>query len=381
MYYKDVFLLKPEDTDVFEIKFGYDFSKKYIEKNMQCKIKMLTGKEKLRDLNIDTDIAFFIFDPTSIPSIYVRNGLTKIINSGYKIATCVTNETNNKEQQAKTPYIYHNISTFNEVAEIIFKNGSDITTTEKIDPFLFAVDVNAIDLEVRVKDIPGLSLPKAVSKNILVHRFGENIFFSSRDDLIPFVPDNSKKILDIGCGMGGFGKNLKQHKKEIEITGIELARSLAKHANKYYNRVIVVDVLNVELDDKFDLIVCADLIEHVYDPWKLLKKINSWLMPDGYLLSCVPNIGHWSIVKDLLEGKFEYILVGLLCVGHIRFFTEESLKDMLHSSGFTIDLWHKNTYPPTPEGENFLRTIKGLSIGNIDGLNTFSFIFRAKKTC
>ncbi|MDQ7033001.1 MAG: class I SAM-dependent methyltransferase [Desulfonauticus sp.] len=377
----NIFILSPKDTDIFEIQFGYDFSKRYIKKNMQDQINFISGDERLKDLPITEKIVFFVFDNTCVPSIFVKDALIDVINSGYELATCVTNETDNTHQQAEIPYMYYNMGTFYEVAEIMFNRGKKIRSVDQIDPFLFAVNTDSIDPDIPVKNIPDLPLKKGIAQNVLVHRFGENLFLSPRDDLIPFVPDECKKILDIGCARGGFGKNLKIHKKGIEITGIELSPSLAEDAKKHYNRVIVQDVMEVDLEDKFDLVVCGDLIEHVYDPWKLLKKIHFWLRPGGYFLACVPNIGHWSAARDLLNGKFEYILLGLLCVGHIRFFTQESLKEMLMESGFEIKTFHKNIFPPTPEGEKFISRIKDESLGDIESLKTFSYTFVAKKSC
>ncbi len=372
-----VFLLKHPQTKVFELDFGFDFCQKWTEEFWQCKINYISEETRIGELKDREDVLFFMLDPLCVPSPRANFLLKAALDTGYDLAVPVSNESIYDLQKAKVPYIYHNLSTFCEVADIM-STDAEIIPTDKIDPFLFAVKSKVLKEDIRIKDIPQLPLKKGVVKAAFVHRFGD-VFSAPRDDLIALIPANVKKILDIGCAEGGFGKNLKQIRQDIKITGIELSPSLAKKAKAFYDKIIIGNVETIEIDEEFDLVNCGDIIEHLYNPWQLLRRINSWLKKGGYLIGSVPNAGHWSLVRDLLEGRFEYIPIGLLCIGHIRFFTEDSLKEMLKEAGFDIEIWLKQKFPPSPQGKAFLEKIKQCQLGNLESLTTFSFQFRARK--
>jgi len=372
-----VFLLKPYKTNIFELDFGVKFCQRQIKDLWECEIEFISEQTRIGELNKKQDTLFFILDPLCVPSKNTKDLLESALNKGYDLVVPVSNESDFKFQRANVPFIYHNLTTFCELAEIM-SSKTEIISADQVDPFLFAVKNNSLKKDIKIIDIPTLSLKKGIVKGALVHRF-KDVFSAPRDDLIALIPEGVKKVLDIGCAQGGLGKNLKKKKKDIEITGIELSPVLAKEANLVYDKVIVDDVEKIDINDKFDLVICGDIVEHLYNPWQILVKINKWLKKDGYFIGCVPNVGHWSIVKDLLEGRFEYIPIGLLCVGHIRFFTEKSLKQMLNEAGFAIELWHKQKFPPSPQGEIFLEKIKNLQLGDMDSLTTFSFNFRVRK--
>lgn len=90
------------------------------------------------------------------------------------------------------------------------------------------------------------------------------------------------------------------------------------------------------LNKKFDYIIFADVLEHLYNPWEVLSSVKNVLKPDGNVLISVPNIAHNSVLIDLLNNKFEYREVGLLDNTHIRFFTQPSLLDMVNKSGLSV---------------------------------------------
>lgn len=91
------------------------------------------------------------------------------------------------------------------------------------------------------------------------------------------------------------------------------------------------------LNKKFDYIIFADVLEHLYNPWEVLASVNNVLKDDGNVLISVPNIAHNSVLIDLLNNKFEYREIGLLDNTHIRFFTQPSLLDMVNKSGFYVE--------------------------------------------
>lgn len=72
----------------------------------------------------------------------------------------------------------------------------------------------------------------------------------------------------------------------------------------------------------FDYIVCADVLEHLIDPWKVLTELVTYLKPSGRLVVSIPNVRHWSVWFPLiLRGRWEYRDVGIMDKTHLRFFT------------------------------------------------------------
>jgi 2-polyprenyl-3-methyl-5-hydroxy-6-metoxy-1,4-benzoquinol methylase len=97
----------------------------------------------------------------------------------------------------------------------------------------------------------------------------------------------------------------------------------------------------VELDfpPGFDYVVCGDILEHLKDPYAILRRIMEWLNPGGKLLVCLPNIRNYRVLQDLLIlGEWKYVPAGILDRTHLRFFTRRSCKRMLQEAGF--DVYH-----------------------------------------
>lgn len=87
----------------------------------------------------------------------------------------------------------------------------------------------------------------------------------------------------------------------------------------------------------FDYIICADILEHLSDPWVILNKIHKWLKDDGKIIVTLPNIRNYRILKDLVFlGKWEYKESGILDKTHLRFFTKSSFSKALSRADFEI---------------------------------------------
>jgi hypothetical protein len=85
-----------------------------------------------------------------------------------------------------------------------------------------------------------------------------------------------------------------------------------------------------------DCWIFGDVLEHLYDPWALLKRLRNRLAPDASIVACIPNAQHWSVQHRLNTGDFRYEDAGLLDRTHIRWFTKTTISEMFRSSGFRI---------------------------------------------
>jgi len=163
------------------------------------------------------------------------------------------------------------------------------------------------------------------------------------------------------------------------LTGIEMNSAMAAQASQHYNMIYSDKIEDVEFNKTFDHINCGDIIEHLYDPWTMLKRFYTLLNENGSLVISLPNAGHWTIVKDLTAGRFQYIPFGLLCITHIRWFTEENIREALTDAMFEIETFDREQVPPTPQGRAFIDILCNNGMGNRTSLLTNQFNIRAFK--
>lgn len=146
-------------------------------------------------------------------------------------------------------------------------------------------------------------------------------------------------VLDVGCDTGRFGEVLRKQKNCI-VDGIEPCATAAQSASNLLDRVFVQSVENersFEGLEAYDAILFLDVLEHLVDPWSVLRGASKTLRPGGNIYVVVPNVAHISIVRRLLLGTFEYQKYGAMDRTHLRWFTRKSLKNALEDAGF-IDI-------------------------------------------
>ncbi len=146
-----------------------------------------------------------------------------------------------------------------------------------------------------------------------------------------------RRVLEVGCAAGVLGARLKRELGAEHYAGVELAERPAAEAAEVLDRVVQGDVeglaaegsLGARLGGPFDLVVMADVIEHLVDPWAVLERIADDLADGGWVAGSIPNAGNVSMVFRLLTDRFEYEEAGLFDRTHLRFFTERTVRDLL----------------------------------------------------
>jgi predicted TPR repeat methyltransferase len=148
------------------------------------------------------------------------------------------------------------------------------------------------------------------------------------------LPAN-RRLLDLGAAGGHLGRAVRS--RCSYIAGVEPDRSLPASAREGYDDWRAVDALRAgDWDQPFDVVVCADVLEHVSDPAALLARIRQWLTPGGLLLASIPNVANVSIRAALLLGRFEYTDRGILDRTHVSFYTRSSGRRLLEGNGFRV---------------------------------------------
>lgn len=173
----------------------------------------------------------------------------------------------------------------------------------------------------------------------------QEYFKGQRSDVADLVPENCVRVLDVGCGYGGLGRNL--HDRGVkQVFGVEINPDAASQLAGVYADYWIGDVEHVNLPadiDAFDCIVFADVLEHLRDPWGTIKRYLQWLRPGGYVVASIPNVRNLALLYNLtIRGRWRYEESGLLDRTHLRFFTRREIVDLFAGAGQEIELIQEN---------------------------------------
>jgi 2-polyprenyl-3-methyl-5-hydroxy-6-metoxy-1,4-benzoquinol methylase len=187
----------------------------------------------------------------------------------------------------------------------------------------------------------------------------EDSYYSQpRAELLQFVPRGVQSILDIGCGSGGFGRSLVDHLGPlINLWGVEPSPQAAQQARSHYSTVLTgtLEGVATQIDRRFDLICCNDVIEHGTDPAAMLSLVQGLLTSTGSLLISVPNVRSISVLWMLLVRRdWQYQEHGVMDRTHLRFFTKRSVCRLVRQSGYSIDIV-RHISPMLPTRLKYLR--------------------------
>lgn len=204
----------------------------------------------------------------------------------------------------------------------------------------------------------------------------EQYFEFPRTEMLEFLPQNPKTFLEIGCGAGSFGELVKQH-HDCEYWGMELDPGAAAYAEQRLDKVFVgtaEEVFAQAPDAYFDCFVANDVLEHLVDPYSLLRQVKKKLKPGGVVTASIPNIRHFETLWNLVVKKdFTYQDAGILDRTHLRFFTESTTRALFEENGYRIDKMHGINRSDS----KFERLCNMLSLGALSDTLYLQFAVRA----
>jgi 2-polyprenyl-3-methyl-5-hydroxy-6-metoxy-1,4-benzoquinol methylase len=166
-----------------------------------------------------------------------------------------------------------------------------------------------------------------------------NYYQNMRPEMLDFIPSGARTMLDVGCGEGYFGQNLKES-RGLLVWGIEVVEARARAAEDRLDTVLAGDValLIPQLPVSFfDVVMLSDVLEHLIDPFDVLARIKTCLSPRGVVVSSIPNIRFYPTFYALAAHcEWEYEESGILDSTHLRFFTERSIRRMYERLGYEV---------------------------------------------
>jgi 2-polyprenyl-3-methyl-5-hydroxy-6-metoxy-1,4-benzoquinol methylase len=160
------------------------------------------------------------------------------------------------------------------------------------------------------------------------------------------APKPVGSVLDVGCFDGRFASFVSAMGHQVvgvdKFTYEGVADTLAEFVQADLN-----DPLPSDLRRQFDVIVAADVLEHVAEPHDLLRGLRECLAPDGEILVSIPSISHWYPRGRIMAGRFDYDQRGPLDRGHLRFFTRRTMERMFQECGMRVVEWQPVGAPIT----------------------------------
>lgn len=270
----------------------------------------------------------------------------------------VSNEPWTEEARADPPFAYLTPTLLEEAVRLLAARAVELRAASSPQSPVFAVRrrvLASLSPELPLDQVPQhahrAGFRVMIDPGSYLHRYGP-MNRQARQDLAARVPQGARAVLDVGCSQGGTARALRD-RGVARVVGIEPEAADAEVASIAYDRVLPVrlDQVREDFTGEFDAILFGDVLEHLSAPAEALLRVRPWLTPEGVVIASVPNAGHWAIISDLLEGRFEYVPYSLLSGTHLRFFTRRTLSDLFEACGYRIETIDKVSFPPSPEGE------------------------------
>ena len=146
---------------------------------------------------------------------------------------------------------------------------------------------------------------------------------------------SGQRLLDLGAAGGHLGRAVRA--RCSFLAGVEPQPPDSAESRQGYDDWRETDALHAgDWDEPFDIVVCADVLEHFADPDRLLGLIRGWLKTGGVLFASLPNVANISVRIRLLLGQFPYSDRGILDRTHLVFYTRSTAGDLLTKAGFRV---------------------------------------------
>jgi len=186
------------------------------------------------------------------------------------------------------------------------------------------------------------------------------------EDLLEFIPAGMERVVEVGCSSGAMGAAYLAANPGSEYIGLEIEPEYAERARERLSEVVVANIEQMD-DHAFEILhptdcwIFGDVLEHLYDPWKTLRRLRASISETGCVVACIPNAQHWTVQAKLNTGHFRYEDVGLLDRTHIRWFTRRTIVELFDSSGFQIEAMYGRVFEEGPARASTIPAIRALA--------------------
>jgi 2-polyprenyl-3-methyl-5-hydroxy-6-metoxy-1,4-benzoquinol methylase len=315
-----------------------------------------------------------------------RRLLEALANPGRDLVLPVTNEPWCEEARGSPAFAYHTPGLLEEAVRQVASQPAPIRPANAPRSPVFAVRrevLSGLPDGLPLDEVPEEAHRRGrrvfIDPGAYLHRYGD-MDGQARADLVARIPAGAAAVLDVGCSRGETARLLREA-GVTRVVGIEPDAGDAANAVKLCDRVLTVPLEEVrdEFPGHFDAVLFGDVLEHLRDPAAALARVRPWLSPRGVVVASVPNLGHWSVIGDLLEGRFDYVPYSILSGTHVRHFTRQTLDDLFEAAGYRIESIATVGFPPSPAGAEKLKMLASIP-GASEDLSTAEFLVTARPT-
>lgn len=216
------------------------------------------------------------------------------------------------------------------------------------------------------------------SLRLMYRQKSPEYFAGARADFVARLPrDASARVLEVGCGIGATGALALSRGRAGRYVGIELDEAAAAQARATLSEVVVGDVEHIDLPWQpaaFDVLIMSEVLEHLIDPWAALARLSRVLRPGALVLASSPNVSHWRVVRELLQGRFDLDEQGVFDRTHMRWFTPATFAGMFETAGFRVE----QVGPVTPFSAR-TQMVSRLTLGQFDHLFMTQIAIEARR--
>jgi 2-polyprenyl-3-methyl-5-hydroxy-6-metoxy-1,4-benzoquinol methylase len=173
-------------------------------------------------------------------------------------------------------------------------------------------------------------------------------FSTARPDLLRMLPQGGAlRLLELGAGDGATLRAAKELGLASWVAGIDIVAPPAAAEGQPEIDLFLhgnIEALDPALlPGNLDAILCADVLEHLVEPWRVVSLLAGLLNPGGILLSSIPNVrNHRALREIVLRGDFRYQPAGLLDRSHLRFFCRRNVRELFEQAGLAVEAMEEN---------------------------------------
>lgn len=198
---------------------------------------------------------------------------------------------------------------------------------------------------------------------------------------------SGKRVCELGPATGYMSAAIYQQGNEL-IAGVEIDPAAAEQANRWFRTLYVRDLDTIHEDARLpihdvDVLVAADVLEHLKRPDRVLDHAREWMAPNGYIVASIPNVAHGSVRLALLAGTWPVAPVGLLDETHLRWYAADGIVRLFDAGGWDIEAMFRVTKPielsevPWPQDNEDFQNIAAI-LSTIPDALTYQYVVKAR---